>query len=112
MVARHILVSLHPYRRVLQFKIAHDDLERAIRALYSDVIQSDEKILIQVEEKWGDRQYFIDVQDRSIPENSVLQVLRLHQVRACCTQRKCPSLSLYIHMYRKSAMMVLARVWW
>ena len=85
MAAKHILVSLHPYRRALQLKIS-DDLEPAIRALYSDVLQSDEKILIQVEEKWGDRQYFVDVQDRSIPENSVLQVLRLHQVRVYCAQ--------------------------
>ena len=66
MAAKHILVFLHVY----QLKIV-DDLEPAFRALYSDVLPSDEKILIQVEKKWGDRQYFVHVQDRSIHQKCV-----------------------------------------
>ena len=55
-------------------------MESAVRALFSDVLEMGERIIIQVEEKWGDSPYFVDIQDRELSGNSVLQVVRLQQV--------------------------------
>ena len=38
------------------------------------------RVIIQVEEKWGDSTYFVDIHDRELSGNSVLQVVRLQQV--------------------------------
>ena len=60
-------------------------MESAVRALFSDVLKTGERIIIQVEEKWGDSTYFVDIQDRELSGNSVLQVVRLQQVSVLYT---------------------------
>ena len=41
-------------------------MESAVRALFSDVLEMGERIIIQVEEKWSDSPYFVDIQDRGV----------------------------------------------
>ena len=47
-------------------------MRSAGRALFSDVLKTGERIIIQVEEKWGarDSTYFVDIQDRELSGNS------------------------------------------
>ena len=60
-------------------------MESAVRALFNDVLETGERIIIQVEEKWGDSTYFVDIQDRELSGNSILQVVRLQQVSVLYT---------------------------
>ena len=46
-----ILVVLPPYRRILD-KSDDTEIESAVRALFSDVLKTEETIIIQVEGKW------------------------------------------------------------
>ena len=78
-MTKRFLVLLPPYRRILD-KSDDTEMESAVRALFSDVLKTGERIIIQVEEKWGDSTYFVDIQDRELSGNSVLQVVRLQQV--------------------------------
>ena len=71
-------------------------MESAVRALFSDVLEMGERIIIQVEEKWGDSTYFVDIQDRELSGNSVLQVVRLQQVSVLYTVE---SYFLYTFIY-------------
>ena len=71
-------------------------MESAVRALFNDVLETGERIIIQVEEKWGDSTYFVDIQDRELSGNSVLQVVRLQQVSMLYTVE---SYFLYTFIY-------------
>ena len=71
-------------------------MESAVRALFNDVLETGERIIIQVEEKWGDSTYFVDIQDRELSGNSVLQVVRLQQVSVLYTVE---SYFLYTFIY-------------
>ena len=83
-MTKRFLVLLPPYRRILD-KSDETEMESAVRALFSDVLETGERIIIQVEEKWGDSTYFVDIQDRELSGNSVLQVVRLQQVSVLYT---------------------------
>ncbi|KAL5479890.1 hypothetical protein EMCRGX_G023488, partial [Ephydatia muelleri] len=74
-MTQRFFVLLPPYRRILD-KSDDTEMESAVRALFSDVLKTGERIIIQVEEKWGDSTYFVD---RELSGNSVLQVVRLQQ---------------------------------
>ena len=52
------------------------DMELAVRSLFSfsDVTKTSERIIIQVEEKWGDSTYVLDLQDRELSGNSILRL--------------------------------------
>ena len=71
-------------------------MESAVRALFNDVLETGERIIIQVEEKLGDSTYFVDIQDRELSGNSVLQVVRLQQVSVLYTVE---SYFLYTFIY-------------
>ena len=71
-------------------------MESAVRALFNDVLETGERIIIQVEEEWGDSTYFVDIQDRELSGNSVLQVVRLQQVSVLYTVE---SYFLYTFIY-------------
>ena len=83
-MTKRFLVLLPPYRRILD-KSDDTEMESAVRALFSDVLETGVRIIIQVEEKWGDSTYFVDIQDRELSGNSVLQVVRLQQVSVLYT---------------------------
>ena len=83
-MTKRFLVYLPPYRRILD-KSDDTEMESAVRALFSDVLKTGERIIIQVEEKWGDSTYFVDIQDRELSGNGVLQVVRLQQVSVLYT---------------------------
>ena len=80
-MTQRFFVLLPPYRRILD-KSDDTEMESAVRALFSDVLKTGERIIIQVEEKWGDSTYFVD---RELSGNSVLQVVRLQQVSVLYT---------------------------
>ena len=52
-MTQRFFVLLPPYRRILD-KSDDTEMESAVRALFSDVLKTGERIIIQVEEKWGD----------------------------------------------------------
>ena len=64
-MTKRSLVLLPPYRRILD-KSDDTEMESAVRALFSDVLKTGDRIIIQVEEKWGDSTYFVDIQDREL----------------------------------------------
>ena len=94
-MTKRFLVLLPPYRRILD-KSEDTEMESAVRALFNDVLETGERIIIQVEEKWGDSTYFVDIQDRELSGNSVLQVVRLQQVSVLYTVE---SYFLYTFIY-------------
>ena len=94
-MTKKFLVLLPPYRWIL-VKSDDTEIESAVRALFSDVLKTGERIIIQVEEKWGDCTYFVDIQDRELSGNSVLQVVRLHQVSVLYTVESYFDILLYV----------------
>ena len=47
--------------------------DKVIKSAFGDVLGGEvEHILIQVEEQWGDRKVIFDLQDRDIPDRSVI----------------------------------------
>ena len=57
-------------------------IDKVIITAFGDVLGGEvEHILIHlIEEQWGDRKVFVDLQDRDIPDRSILQVIPLRKV--------------------------------
>ena len=67
---KKFLVLLPPYRRILD-KSDDSEIESAVRALFSDVLKTDETIIIQIEGKWGDSTYFLHIASYLVSGKSV-----------------------------------------
>ena len=50
---------------------AEQAIDKVIMTAFSDVLGEVDKILIQIEEQWGDRKFFIDLQGKVIPDRSI-----------------------------------------
>ena len=73
------MVTVDENRRIV-YVTEGQDLEQSIREMFSDIIEAGENILIQVEQNWGGRIFYVDLQNRQIEDKSVVRVLRLQQV--------------------------------
>ena len=73
------MVTVDKNRRIV-YMTEGQHLEQSIREMFSDIIEAGENILIQVEQNWGGRTFYVDLQNRQIEDKSVVRVLRLQQV--------------------------------
>ena len=76
---KSVMVTVNENRRII-YMTEEQNLEQSIRETFSDIIEAGENILIQVEQNWGGRIFYVDLQNRQIVDKSVFQVLRLQQV--------------------------------
>ena len=76
---KSVMVTVNENRRIICMT-EEQNLEQSIRETFSDIIGAGENILIQVEQNWGGRIFYVDLQNRQIEDRSVVQVLRLQQV--------------------------------
>ena len=72
------LVCIGHNKRVVTFST---NLEERI----SDILHNGESIVLQVEENWGARTFFVDVQQRDVADGSIVQVVRQQQVSTVLT---------------------------
>ncbi|KAL5457266.1 hypothetical protein EMCRGX_G034513 [Ephydatia muelleri] len=59
-------------------------IDKVIKTAFCNVLGSEVEhisVLIQIEEQWGERKVFVDLQGRDIPDRSTLQVIPVHKVR-------------------------------
>ena len=53
-----------------------------IKSAFGDVLGGEvEHILIQVKEQWGDRKVIFDLQDRDIPDRSVIPLRKVSNLK-------------------------------
>ena len=94
-MTKRFLVLLPPYRRILD-KSDDTEMKSAVRALFSDVLETGERIIIQ-----NGVTAHTDIQDRELSGNSVLQVVRLQQVSVLYTVES-NFFNILLYIYRKS----------
>ena len=82
---KSVLVCLGDNRRIVKFSSAEEGLpiDKVIKTAFCDALGGDVEhisVLIQIEEQWGERKVFVDLQGRDIPDRSILQVIPVRKV--------------------------------
>ena len=68
--AKKALVCIGHNKRVVTFST---NLEGRIQEAFSDILHNGESIVLQVEENWGARTFFVDVQQIDVADGSIVQ---------------------------------------
>ena len=72
---KSVMVTVIENRRIIYVTEEQNLEQSGIRETFSDIIEAGENILIQVEQNWGGRIFYVDLQNRQIEDKSAV-VLR------------------------------------